>query len=249
MRALAVSLVVALAASVHAAESPKPAAPAKPATAGVPAPAAKPPAATREVVLRDGTRIPCIDAPLIAMGRVLYRTGDGARHALPLDKVDLEKTRPEDGAAPGAMAPKPQPATERRTAPDFTAKRKDGTSVKLSELRGKVVLVDFWATWCGPCMQEMPNVKKLYEAHAKEGFEIVGVSLDFEKDKLDAYLKTMGLPWPQYFDGRGWGNAVAQQYGVSSIPTTLLLDKKGRIAKVGLRGPMLEPAVKEALTE
>lgn len=243
MRALAASLAVALAASVQAADAPPPASASKPEAA------AARPQATREVILRDGTRIPCIDAPLVAMGRVLYRTADGARHALPIDKVDLEKTRPEDGAAPGALAPKPPPATERRVAPDFTAKRKDGTSVKLSELRGKVVLVDFWATWCGPCVQEMPHVKKVYEAHSKEGFEIVGVSLDFEKDKLDAYLKTMAMPWPQHFDGRGWGNAVAQQYGVSSIPTTLLLDRKGRIAKVGLRGPLLEKAVKEALTE
>ena len=121
--------------------------------------------------------------------------------------------------------------------------------MKLSELRGKVVLLDFWATWCGPCVVEMPNVKRAYAKHAGPHFEIVGISLDRSRAELEAFTKAQGMTWPQSFDGKGWESAVARQYGVSSIPTTLLLDRQGRIARVGLRGPQLDEAIAEILAE
>jgi peroxiredoxin len=261
---LAALLVLAASAVAQTAAGPASSPAVQPAPAATPATAA---AGSHVVVLNDGTRIPCTEPPLIALGRVLYRTADGARHALPAEKVNLELTRPTErqvGAAaarePGAKqvssaAPAPKPGAPqaapaaRREAPDFTAKRADGTEVKLSQLRGKVVLVDFWATWCGPCVAEMPNVKKLYAKHSGPHFEIVGVSLDRSRAELEAFMKAQGIAWPQAFDGKGWENAIARQYGVYSIPTMLLLDREGRVARAGVRGPMLEQAVAEVLAE
>lgn len=234
-------------------------------SAPAPAAAAAAPAAGTSghaVVLKDGTRIECAEAPLVALGRVLYKTADGTRHALPVDRVDLDKTRPAQRAAsppPSVAARQAQgsagslpPATsaaQRRMAPDFEARKSDGSTLKLSQLKGKVVLVDFWATWCGPCVMEMPHVKKIYEKHAGPQFEIVGVSLDRRQSDLDAFLKAQGIKWPQSFDGKGWENAVAQKYGVGSIPTMMLVDRAGRIARVGLRGPSLEAAITELIAE
>lgn len=210
------------------------------------------------VYLKDGTRIECVETPLIALGRVLYRTANGVRHALPVDKVDLEKTRPATRqvvASPAARpAPQATPAaaaapTSRRAAPDFEALRADGTKVKLSELGGKVVLVDFWASWCGPCVMDMPHVKKVYEKHAGKDFEIVGVSLDRRQSDLDAFVKAQGLKWPQSFDGRGWDNAVARQYGVRAIPSMFLVDRSGRIARAGVRSQTLDAEVAALLAE
>ena len=245
--------------SASAAASAAPAAAAPPAAAPATAAAGNGPA----LVLRDGSRVACVEPPVVAMGRVLYRTPDGVQHAMSQDLVDLGATqmasagsgRASDAAAAvAAAAPATRDAShpahpERPEAPDFEATRRDGTKVKLSQLRGKVVLVDFWATWCMPCMGEMPNVKATYEKLGGADFEIVGVSLDQQKTRLDAYLSSADIRWPQYFDGQGWGNAVAQQYGVSSIPTAFLLDRDGRIRGRGMRGPDLEFAIAEAIGE
>jgi len=125
----------------------------------------------------------------------------------------------------------------------------DGTEVDLARLRGKVVLVDFWATWCGPCRMEMPNVVATYNRLHKDGFEIVGISLDQNKDRLIGYAKQAGISWPQYFDGKGWQNDISSKYGVNSIPSAWLVDKKGFVRSTDARGGDLTDQVKALLAE
>lgn len=120
----------------------------------------------------------------------------------------------------------------------------DGREVDLSKMKGKVVLVDFWATWCGPCMGEVPNVKAAYEKLHDKGFEIVGISFDKDKDKLESTLKDQGMTWPQYFDGLFWNNKLGQKYGINSIPAMWLVDKKGNLRDINARGALEEKVTK-----
>jgi len=131
------------------------------------------------------------------------------------------------------------------TAPDFTQKTPEGTDLKLSDLRGKVVLVDFWASWCGPCRRENPNVVKMYNEYKEKGFEILGVSLDNNKDRWLQAIKQDGLTWLHVSDLKYWQNEVAQMYGVRSIPHTILLDQEGKIIARNLRGAALEEKLGE----
>lgn len=111
----------------------------------------------------------------------------------------------------------------------------DGRSVDLAALKGKVVLLDFWATWCGPCVGEVPNVKKTYDQFHDKGFEIVGISLDKDKDTLTRFTADHHMEWPQYFDGQYWQNKYARQFGVESIPSMWLIDKKGILRNMRAR--------------
>jgi thiol-disulfide isomerase/thioredoxin len=114
----------------------------------------------------------------------------------------------------------------------------DGAPVDLAALKGKVVLLDFWATWCPPCREETPSIVATYRRLREKGFEIVGVSLDDDKGKLLAYLKQHGMTWPQQFDGGGWNNSVAQRFGIHSIPAMWLVDQNGRIVDTDARGDL-----------
>ena len=131
--------------------------------------------------------------------------------------------------------------------PDFNEKDLDGEPLSVSKYKGKVVLVDFWATWCGPCIGELPNVLEAYKKHHDQGFEIIGISLDSDKAKLTSFLKQKEMTWKQYFDGKGWQTKLAQDYGVNSIPATYLLDREGKIVARDLRGEALEAEVAKAL--
>ena len=133
--------------------------------------------------------------------------------------------------------------------PDFSEKDVAGKPLSVANYRGKVVLIDFWATWCGPCVAELPNVLKTYETHHHEGFEVIGISLDQDEKRLTAFTQQKNMPWQQYFDGQGWTNKLAAKYGVMSIPATYLLDGNGKIVGKNLRGPALEEAVAKALSK
>ena len=134
-------------------------------------------------------------------------------------------------------------------APDFEQATPEGESMKLSDLRGKVVLVDFWASWCGPCRKENPHVVKLYDKYKAKGFDVMGVSLDKTKDRWVNAIEKDDLRWNHVSDLKGWSNEVAKQYSVRSIPHTLLLDKDGKILARNLRAKQLEAKLIELFGE
>ncbi len=120
----------------------------------------------------------------------------------------------------------------------------DGREVDLAKMKGKVVLVDFWATWCGPCVAELPHVKEAYEKLHAKGFEIVGISFDQDKEKLEKFVAKEKMSWPQYFDGKGWQNKFGQEFGINSIPAMWLVDKKGVLRDVSARDNLAEKVEK-----
>lgn len=130
-------------------------------------------------------------------------------------------------------------------APDINLQTPGGEYVSLSSLRGKVVMIDFWASWCKPCRAENPNVVKLYDRYHDQGFEILGVSLDRSKDQWVKAIDDDGLEWLHISDLGFWNSSVVPVYNVKSIPKTYLIDKEGKILAKNLRGPALESKLAE----
>lgn len=131
--------------------------------------------------------------------------------------------------------------------PDFSVKDTNGQPLSISMYKGKVVLVDFWASWCPPCVAEMPNIVAMYEKYHDKGFEIVGINLDQEKEKMTEFVAKNKMPWAQYFDGKGWESELALKYGVGMLPTTFLLDGEGRIVARDVFGPALGEQLEKLL--
>ncbi len=158
--------------------------------------------------------------------------------------------------APGpgvpALAPAPAgPSVSVGQELELAGPTVEGEKFNLKRLRGKVVLIDFWATWCGPCVGEMPNVLRVYKRYHKDGFEVVGVSLDNSREALVQFLEAKEVAWPQIFfpdkADEGWQNPLARKYAVNAIPSTVLVGREGKVVQVGVRGKALEPAVAKLL--
>ena len=135
-------------------------------------------------------------------------------------------------------------------APDVVLPDINGKERKLSDLRGKVVLLDFWASWCAPCRKENPNVVNIYKKFNAKGFEVFSVSLDNDKGRWTKAIADDGLLWDNHVsDLKGWSSAGARPYGISSIPATVLIDRDGKVVARNLRGGDLEAKVRELLNQ
>lgn len=134
-----------------------------------------------------------------------------------------------------------------KSVPDFSATDFDGKPISLRDYRGKVVLLDFWAVWCSPCIDEIPNIKKVYDTYKNAGFDVIGISLDHHKYEARDYIKANNIPWRQIVSGKGWDSPISRQYNIRSIPAPLLIDQKGRLISHNARGADLERLVAEAV--
>ena len=163
-----------------------------------------------------------------------------------------------DGLARGVGASRPQLVTAEeaaKTQPSvpfkpFAGPDLDGEEISTLDFgRGKVVLIDFWATWCGPCIREMPSIVELKKKYGEQGLVILGVSLDRPnaKQKILDNMKRLGMDWPQIYDGQGWKTAPARLNNIRSIPATIILDRTGKARYMNLRGNRLEAAIRELL--
>lgn len=171
-----------------------------------------------------------------------YRTGsyaETARHLLEQDRTERKGELP---SLPEASPSLSRNQFANQPAPNFQVMDIRGEELSLEQYRGQVVLLDFWATWCGPCIAEMPNIKQTYERYKDQKFQIIGISLDRSMAPLEAYIQGKGIAWRQYLDSSG---RISSLYGVRGIPSTFLIDGVGIVRRVNLRGYALETAVAE----
>ena len=177
-----------------------------------------------------------------------YGSGSHATRAKKILEQERADRTGELPKAPSAqLAPGSNPSQWiGQPATDFQVTDLDGEKLSLEKYRGQVVLLDFWATWCGPCIVEMPNVKKTYEKYKDSKFQIIGISLDRSKEPLEAYIEKEELAWVHYWDNT---QKVSRLYKVQAIPSTFLIDGEGVIRKTNLRGHALEHAVADLVKE
>ncbi|HRU15578.1 MAG TPA: TlpA disulfide reductase family protein [Anaerohalosphaeraceae bacterium] len=153
-------------------------------------------------------------------------------------------------ASPKPALPRPQSKLiEDSLFPPLEFTDLDGKTHNIKDYRGKVVIIDFWATWCGPCRASTPYLLEVYEKFKDKGLVILGISLDTSRKELTDYLEEHKIPWPQYFDGLGWQNKIWQKIGGNAIPLIIVIDQQGIVRHSGISAPEIEQAVSRLLAE
>jgi peroxiredoxin len=134
-------------------------------------------------------------------------------------------------------------------APDFKFTTIQGEAIALSDYKGKIVILDFWATWCGPCLPEIPHLKSIYVRHPRSELQIIGISLDDKPEKLMQFVKQKNINWPQILQPKGWDDSLTTKYNVAGIPRTYIIGRNGEIVAKDLRGEKLEQRIADLLGE
>jgi peroxiredoxin len=179
-------------------------------------------------------------------GRASFSTGYNEMKPM-YDKLDKSLKQTESGKKLTQMMEILKKSRLGTQMTDFTQRDTSGNPVRFNSFKGKYVLVDFWASWCGPCRAENPNVLKAYNAFKDKGFTVVGISLDDKAANWKKAIRDDKMPWIQLSDLKGWKNEVSTDFGIQSIPGNLLIDPSGKIVAKDLRGTMLEEKLNELL--
>jgi len=198
-------------------------------------------------LLARGVRHEIVPEARILLAQTLAESGDGASATALLDSV-IREGRP-DWAVERARLLRPGCRRIGQPATDFAARALDGSNIRLSDYAGRVVLLDFWATWCGPCRTTIPEIAQLYERYHAQGFDVIGISLDTNEEALRSFIATYRMPWQQVFEGKGWQSEIGRTYGVNGIPALFVIDRGGRIRGNELRGRPLEEMIQRLLRE
>ncbi|MFV2066566.1 MAG: TlpA family protein disulfide reductase [Pirellulales bacterium] len=193
---------------------------------------------------------------VMSLGDLFERTGDSRRVAQLYQSVAplfADNEDPMARALGGKIAGVARRLDLVGKPIELTGTLLDGSPFDWKQYRGKVVLIDFWATWCGPCLAELPNVKAAYDAYHDQGFDVVGISLDNEASEVETFVRESKIAWPMLFSRQpgeqGWDAPMAVQYGIMGIPETMLVGRDGRVVTLGVRGAELGVAVKELLAK
>ncbi len=180
------------------------------------------------------------------LGYALIKSGKTEEGVAALKSYLEAEPDANDALQVRAIIANPKMAGENYALP-FKVKSSEGQELSLEKFKGKVVLLDFWASWCGPCREDIPEVRRIWKKYSGDQFVILGINLDTNRDSFENYMKQEEITWPQYYDGRGWNNQLSMLYSVRGIPHTVLIDQEGIIRAVGLRGPRLANRIGELL--